>query len=200
MKLKFMSLIAIAGLLLVASAAQGQVIYDSTVTPLPGNLPSVGGEAYAFNELGDAVTFAGSVRNLRTVTVTMSSWGCQAGHWYSADCVTSPGATFNVDITVNIYAAGNPTPGPVITSKTQTFAIPYRPSSDNTNCTGGRWYKVSTGQCFNGLANNITFDLSSLNIVLPNSAVYGIVYNTSHYGPAPVGESAACYTSAGGCG
>lgn len=29
--------------------------------------------------------------------------------------------------------------------------------------------------------------------------VFGISYNTTHYGPNPIGESAACFTSSGGC-
>lgn len=97
--------------LLGASPALGQVIYDSTVSPLPGNLPSVGAEAYAFNQFGDGITFAGTSRNLTTVTVTLSSWGCQNGNWYSGNCVTTPGATFSVPITFNIYNAGSPAPG-----------------------------------------------------------------------------------------
>src|SRR5438552_2609633 len=103
-KIAALTIVALAAVLMTTGAvAQGQVIYDSTVSPLPGNLPSVGAEAYAFNELGDAVTFAGTARSPRAVTVTMSSWGCQAGHWGStADCVTTPGATFNIDITLNI--------------------------------------------------------------------------------------------------
>src|SRR2546421_3571285 len=106
-KIAASTIIALAAVLMTPDAvAQGQVIYDSTVSPLPGNLPSVGAEAYAFNEFGDAVNFAGTARSPRSVTVTMSSWGCQAGHWYTADCVTTPGATFNIDITLNIYNAG----------------------------------------------------------------------------------------------
>ena len=62
-------------LLLGATQAFGQVIYDSTVNPLPGNLPSEGAEAYSFNEFGDGITFAGTARNLNKVTVTMSSFG-----------------------------------------------------------------------------------------------------------------------------
>ena len=198
-KLVLSMIVTIVVSLFVGAAAYGQVIYDSTVSPLPGNLPSVGAEAYAFNEFGDAVNFAGTARSPLSVTVTMSSWGCQAGHWYTADCVTTPGATFNIDITLNIYNAGNPAPGSLIASRTQTFAIPYRPSSDNTNCTGGRWFQSSTGNCFNGLANNITFDLTSVNATLPNSIVYGIVYNTTSYGPQPIGPTAPCFTSSGGC-
>lgn len=192
----------VAAFLITTASAQGQVIYDSTVSPLPGNLPSVGAEAYAFNEFGDGVTFAGTSRNLRNVTVTLSSWGCQSGHWYSNDCVTAPGATFSVPITFNIYATGHPSPGSLIATRTQTFSVPYRPSADHTNCTlvnDGKWFDATDSVCFNGLAANITFNFSSQNVVLPNSAVYGIVYNTTSYGPSPIGTSASCFASSGGC-
>jgi hypothetical protein len=181
-----------------SAAGGGKVIYDSTVDPLPGNLPSVGAEAYSFTELGDEVTFAGKPRTVRRVTVTLSSWGCQAGHWYSGDCSTNRGATFALPITFNIYNSGaNNRAGALIATTTQTFDVPYRPSSDNTNCTGGRWSDGT--QCFNGLAVNVTFDFTSQHVRVPDTAVYGIAYNTSHYGPNPVGQGAACYTSSGGC-
>ena len=187
-------------LLLVFGAMQafGQVIYDSTVNPQPGNLPSVGAEAYAFDQFGDGITFAGTVRRAKTVTVTMSSWGCQSGNWYSNNCVTTPGATFPQSITLNIYAAGSPGPGAVLATRTQTFAIPFRPSA-SAICGDGTWYDSSSGTCFNGLANNISFDLTSLNLILPNSVVYGVVYNTSHYGPTPIGESPPCFSTPAGC-
>lgn len=177
-----------------ATASSGTVIYDSTVSPLPGNLPSYGAEAYSFAQVGDEVTFAGTARDLRSVTVTLSSWGCQSGHWYDATCVTAPGAAFSVPITLNIYQAGAPTPGPVIATRTQTFNVPYRPSSDNANCTGGRWYQASTNTCFNGLAYNVTFDFTSSSVALPDTIVYGISYNTTNHGPSPIGP-AACSTN-----
>jgi hypothetical protein len=180
-------------------AAGGHVIYDSTVSPLPGNVPSVGAEAYSFTELGDEVTFADNMRTLKQVTVTLSSWGCQAGHWFNADCSTAPGATFSLPITFNVYSVGaNNTAGAVIASKTQSFDIPYRPSTDSANCTTGRWFDGAQG-CFNGLAVNVTFDFSSQRVALPGTVVYGIAYNTSHYGPSPIGNGAACYSSSGGC-
>jgi hypothetical protein len=188
-------------LLLGATSAFGQVIYDSTVNPQPGNLPSEGAEAYSFNEFGDGITFDGTARNLSKVAVTMSSWACQSGRWSANNCVTTPGATFSQSVTLNIYAAGSPAPGAPIASRTQTFAIPYRPSADPL-CTGpnaGKWYDSSSGTCFNGLANNIVFDFSSLGVVLPNSVVYGIVYNTSNFGPSPIGTGPACYSSPDGC-
>jgi hypothetical protein len=180
-----------------SAAAGGKVIYDSTVDPLPSNLPSEGPEAYSFTEFGDEVTFVGNPRTVKRVTVTLSSWGCQAGHWYSADCSTSAAATFTLPITFNIYSPGaNNQAGTLIATTTQTFDVPYRPSSD-PNCTGGRWSDGT--QCFNGLAANVTFDFSSQRVKLPETVVYGIAYNTSHYGPNPFGQGAACYTSSAGC-
>jgi hypothetical protein len=180
-------------------AAGGHVIYDSTVAPLPGNLPSVGAEAYSFSELGDEVTFVDNTRTLKQVTVTLSSWGCQAGHWYSADCSTTPGATFSLPITFNIYTPGaNNTTGALITTRTQSFDVPYRPSTDSATCGDGRWSDGEQG-CFNGLAVNVTFDFSSERVRLPDTVVYGIAYDTSHYGPNPIGNAAACYSSSGGC-
>ena len=191
----------------VAKGGGGQqtsVIYSSLVaSPLHGNMPSVGGEAYAFNEFGNAVTFSTSKnRSLGNVVVTMSSWGCQTGSWFAGNCLTTPGATFSVPITFNVYGASpdGVVPGALITTATQTFVISYRPSA-SPKCTGpdaGKWYDNSLKTCFNGLATNITFGFSGP--TLPDSVVYGIAYNTTHYGYAPIGESAPCYTSAGGCG
>src|SRR6187455_3497741 len=77
-----------------APAPGTSVVYSSLVSsPLHGNMPSLGAEAYAFSELGNAVTLTdGTHRSLSNVVVTMSSWGCQSGHWYSADCLTTGGA------------------------------------------------------------------------------------------------------------
>ena len=176
------------------------VIYSSLVaSPLPGNLPSFGAEAYAFNEFGNEVTFAGTNRRLTNVVVTLSSWGCVTGHWYSSDCSTPAGATFSEPITLTIYnpPAANEVPG-VIATVTQTFAVPYRPSA-SPRCTGvnaGKWWDSSLKTCFNGAAVNVTFNLA--NVTAPNTVVYGIAYNTSHFGFAPITDSSSC--PAGGCG
>ncbi|HUQ33303.1 MAG TPA: hypothetical protein VM095_14375, partial [Pyrinomonadaceae bacterium] len=58
---------------------------------------------------------------------------------------------------------------------------------------------ATTSSCFNGLASNIIFDLGSLNILLPNLVVYGITYNTTSYGPTPIGTSAACFSTLQAC-
>ena len=185
-----------------ATQAFGQTaIYNNVPNPLPGNLPSVGYEANGASEFGDRVQFSlGTGRFLTTVVQTMSSWGCQTGHWNTGNCFTTPGTTFSHPITLNIYnvGAGNQV-GSLIGSVTQTFAIPYRPSADNTNCTGpdaGKWFNGTS--CFNGLATTITFNLG--NLVVPNQVIYGIAFNTSTAGYTPIGTSAACLLSAGGCG
>jgi hypothetical protein len=176
------------------------VIYDSTVDPLPGNQPSVGAEAYAFNQFGDEVTFAGRARDLKRVRVTLSSWACQSGNWYSATCVSGRHATFSVPMTFNIYAQGvNNRPGALIATQTKTFQVPYRPSTDSAHCTDGRWYDRHSGDCFNGLANNISFNFKHQHVSLPNSVIYGITYNTTHFGPSPIGMTAACYSTTAGC-
>lgn len=179
--------------------AKANVIYSSLLgKPLPGNSPSWAFESTSTSEFGNAVTFTGTNRTLNSVVVTMSSWGCVSGSWSTGNCVTPSGATFNVPITLNIYDVSPDSginPGGLITTVTQTFAIPYRPSA-STKCTDGKWYDGTTKTCFNGLANNVTFNFSG--VTLPDRIVYGIVYNTSHFGPNPITDSSAC--PAGGCG
>lgn len=180
------------------TAVKASVVYNSTIPNGPrSNLPSVGAEAYAFNEFGNEITLAGTARSLTSVSVTMSSWACVQGTWHAGNCSTPSGATFSQPITLNIYDPSDTvTP---IASATQTFAVPYRPSA-SVKCTGanaGKWYQSSSKTCFNGLADNVTFSFSG--VTLPDTVVYGIVYNTSHFGPAPQGEATACYATAAGC-
>src|ERR1700682_5714277 len=120
----------------VSGFAQGLPIYNNIPNPLPGNLDSWGYEATGTSEFGDRVAFAPATgRAAKTVTVTMSSFGCQAGHWYSSDCNTAPGATFSHPITLNIYVVGSGNaPGALLGTVSQTFAIPFRPSVDLVNC------------------------------------------------------------------
>jgi hypothetical protein len=185
-----------------AAPVKTSVIYNSLadLTPgnSPGNSPSVAFEANQVNEYGNAVTFGGTKRNLSSVVVTMSSWGCTSGHWNSGDCVTTAGASFTEPITLNIYNGDPNVAANLLTSVTQTFTIPYRPSA-SAKCTGanaGKWYGGSTKTCYNGLATNITFSFSG--VTLPDSVIFGIAYNTTDYGYVPIGSSTTC--PAGGCG
>jgi hypothetical protein len=141
--------------------------------------------------------------------VQLASWTCgnlQGG----TSCATTAGQTFNEPVTLNIYKApalGNSAPegtlikpGAVLATQTVTFAIPYRPSADNVNCTGanaGAWYDSDIDQatgspigCLNGLLDNITFNFG--HVTLPNTIVYGIAYNTTSWGYHPYGNTNAC--------
>lgn len=139
---------------------------------------------------------------------------CQSGTWFGHDCLTTVGSKFNEPITLNIYQApvsdpttqpdtpGSGLPGALIVSVTKTFAILYRPSENNTKCIGdeaGEWFDVARGECFNGLATNITYNLSSLSLTLPRNIVFGIAYNTSDYGAHPYGDATACHSTPQGC-
>ena len=192
--------LVVAGLLVspAAAAPTGSAhVFNSIPGTLPGNVSSVGFEATSASEFGDYARFAGNKRNLQRVSIVMSSWGCEDGTWNAGTCATTPGATFSHPITLTLYEnSGGGALGDTIVANTQTFAIPYRPSAD-PDCTGGRW-EAANGTCFNGLATIITFNFSG--VTLPGSVIYGVAYNTTHYGDVPIGESAPCFTEAGGCG
>ncbi len=192
---------ALGLVLIVLSAsstlAQG-LIYNVIPNPLAGNYPSQAFQAQQASEVGDRVTFAAGWRRLSKVTVTMSSWGCETGHW-TLGCTTTPGATFSHPITVNVYNVGpGNSVGSLITTLTTTQVIPYRPSSDFANCGDARWYDSAANLCYNGKAANITFDFSSQNVVLPNQVIVGIAYNTSNWGYAPIGTQ-PCDLTVQGC-
>ncbi|MEY2588654.1 MAG: hypothetical protein QOJ67_638 [Acidimicrobiaceae bacterium] len=184
-----------------ASSASGVTIYNSIPTPLPGNLVSQPFEAQQVSEFGDKVTFAGTARLLKDVTITMSSWACQTGSWVLGTCASTPGATSLVPITVKLYTNdANAFSGTSFAAVTQTVAVPYRPSA-SANCTGtdaGKWYDAASATCFSGKAANVTIDFSALNVTLPNTVIYGISYNTSNYGPTPYGPL-PCSSTPQGC-
>ena len=190
--------------IVATSKAQTVTVYNSIPNPLPPNVASEGPEAYAFSELGDGLNLAGPEgRTLDRVTVVLSSWGCQNGNWYTkGTCVTTAGATFAQPITVNVFSVvPGPTPavGSLLATTTQTFEIPYRPSSNSVNCDGTAWYDRKTETCYHGITVPITVDLSSLHVTLPSQIIVGVAFNTTHYGPVPIGEAAPCYSTGAGC-
>lgn len=168
------------------------VLYTST-DPGAGNIPSVGVEAYSFNQIGDEVVLR-RVARIKSVAVTLSSWTCESGSWNAGDCLTTPGATYTTPITLNIYKAsstdttmGETTPGGLLATVTKTFTIPFRPSA-SPHCTGGEageWFKNGQG-CFNRLAHTIAFRLSGLKTRLPRHVVWGVSYDSDTSGPEPI--------------
>ncbi len=191
--------LATAGFLIAgasSASAAPEEVYDNIPDPQPGNVSSWGYEATSTSEFGGQIALDGTARDALELTVLMSSWGCESGTWNGGDCSTTTGATFTHDITANIYEVGtNNEPGTLVDSITQTFAIPYRPSA-SAECTNGRWFDGTT--CYNGYATPITFDASD--VAWPDEVIVTLAYNTTHYGDEPIGSSASCFTTDGGCG
>jgi hypothetical protein len=187
------------GVLAPAGAAPPPVtVYDSIGPSVPGNVVSLGYQATQTSEFGDRVGLAGTARLLTSVTVEMSSWACQTGAWNTGDCATSPSATFSHPLTITLHNVDTSTGalGSVIATKTDTFAIPYRPSADPT-CADPKQWKDSGGICNSGIAAPVTFYFDA-SITLPEQLVWGLSFNTTSYGPAPIGAS-ACSATAQGC-
>lgn len=193
-----------------ASAGKKAVkAYNSIPKKVPGNVASVGFEATSMSEFGDEVQLLNTApTHLANFTVVMSSWGCESGGASTNDCLTSTGATFNLPITLDIYQGNGATvngavPGDLLLTQTRTFKIKYRPSRNVTQCTGaqaGEWWSNKDHSCYNGLAQEIKFGFPQAQLVLPSDIVWTISYDTTHHGYAPIGESAPCYASDGGCG
>ena len=176
-------LIALSALLFgaVCGFASPTVVFDNIPSTLPGNVASLGYQATQTDELGDQITLAGTDRLAHSATFTMSSWARQA-QWPSVGDLTG----FDHDVTLNFYGATSGyTPGPLLGSITQTFHMLYRPEGINPDGSGP--WDDGAGHFYNGLAFNITFDLSSMNLVLPNTFVYGLAYSSGNYGTNPQG-------------
>jgi hypothetical protein len=199
-------------------------IFGLNPTTIPLNVFSQGAEAYGFTALGDGFTLAGRTGGtLNTVTVVLSSWACQSGSFQYGSgptaCVTTPGATYSMPVTVNVYSVNSsgtslegvspsPAPGTLLATVTQSFNMPYRPSSNFVDCpatasvSGGyyEWYNAQTQTCQDGIDFAITFDLASKNVKLPTSEIIvTFSYNTSDYGAAPYGDSTPCHATTEGC-
>jgi hypothetical protein len=175
--------------------------YNSIPSKVSGNVPSLSFEGAPADEFGDEVALGGKARTLESMSVLLSSWGCESGGWSTNDCQTTPGATFAVPITFTIYTDDNGTAGAVLARTTPTVTVPYRPSA-SSQCAGadaGKWYNSKDRTCYNGLPYLASVDLSSLGVSLPDQVIWSVQYNTTTSGYTPVG-AATCTTEPGGCG
>ena len=124
--------------------------------------------------------------------------GLSERSWYADNCITGAGAKFAWPITVNVYEVGPAdSVGAKLASGSKTFTMPYRPSA-SPKCTGeqaGEWW--GKGSCWHGKAFKISISLKAAK--LPANAIVSVAYNTTHHGPSPIGEAAACFSSSAGC-
>ena len=180
----------------VPAFAASQVVYDAlpSVTPAT-NYTSQPFQAQQTNEFGDYIHLGGTARMLNTVTVTMSDWA-QYSEYSTDSRYSGNNQTWTHPITLNIYTnhlGSNGVPDQKIATVTQNITIPWRPAGDpscpNTGYGAGYAWKNSSGVCVNGLAFNATFDLSSLNVTLPNDIIVSVAYNTQTWGYSPIGTA-----------
>jgi MYXO-CTERM domain-containing protein len=163
------------------AAASDEVIFNSIPDTLSTNYTSQAYQAQQVSEFGDRISFGGSARQLSSASVTMSMWA-RYEEWnlggvnYGTGAYAGDGYTQR--FTFNIYNAGTgSTPGSLIGSVTQDKYIQYRPTVWN----------LPSGSPASGIAQTISFDLSGLNITLPESIVWGLAFNTQTYGVSPTG-------------
>jgi hypothetical protein len=90
---------------------------------------------------------------------------------------------FNQLLTLTIYnVAPGDTVGAPIVSDTVDASIPWRPEA-SAGC-GTAWL-ASDGQCYSGLATEVTFDFASF--TAPGQVIYGLSFNTETHGSNPIG-------------
>ncbi len=166
-------------------------IFDNIPAPLAPNYPSLGYEATAASEFGTEVnTSLGDNEPLASASVVLSNWAGEndsafgGPNWTSFD---DGEGGFEQGLTLNFYNvnATDPTlPGTKIGSVTQTFNVLWRPPGTGTGASGV-YYTASDNNNYYGLAQTVTFDLSSAGITVPGQFIYTLAFNTSDYGADP---------------
>ena len=154
----------------------------------PQAYPSLPFQARQAQEMGQVVQFTGdSPRDLDAVEVMFVNRACETGS--GVTCVTTPGATFTIPVTVNVWevagTAEAPAGGDLITSVTEDTAVAYRPSADE-RCADGRFWAEGIGEdgagsCANGYAVPISFD-SFPSVELPDEVVVSVRFDTQNTG------------------
>jgi hypothetical protein len=149
-------------------------------SPVPYNVFSLGYEATSTAEFGQGVQLAGAGGALLSqADVLMSDWALESTY---ETVGTSTG--FYVPLTLDFYEVGpGDSVGSLFAIDTIDALILWRPEA-SSSCTSGAWL-AGDGNCYNGLAQVVTFDLGGLSV--PNQFIYGLAFNTTDYGADPTG-------------
>jgi hypothetical protein len=181
-----------SGALAGAATASNEVIYNNIPGPHVG-LPALGFASDAVAEFGGEVQFAGTNRTSPVIGVELASYACQEGG-DNEGCKSAHGSAFEWPITLNIYEVGSgDAVGPLITTETSTFKIPYRPSESSKCPEVGGYSKGFGKQCQLSLMHQIRFTLPR--VTLPSKAILAVAYNTASYGKHPTGNGEGPYNA-----
>jgi hypothetical protein len=171
-------------ILLCATISKAAIAYNN-IGAIPPNVVSIGFEANAINEFGNYIILNPSEIPLENITSAILVLSSQETH---SDFPTYPAEGFNHIIQINFYQPNtSSTPvsaGPLIYSASKAFTVPWKPEN-NGSCPAGRWY-APDGNCYSGIAFQAIFNFSSP-ASLPNPVIFGVAYNTQHYGTCPMG-------------
>jgi len=164
------------------------IVFNSIPIPTPPNVPSEGFECCGNAEFGDQITLAGTARKGVSATVLMSDWALHSQY----PALSTAGFTHPITLSIYSDAAHAAVHTPDVGTFTQSFLIPWRPEADPTCANPAAW-RASNGNCYNGFATPITFNLGGS--VLPDTFIYGIAYNTRSLGYAAIGGASGPYDS-----
>lgn len=161
-------------------AANPVIVYDNIPGILPPNIVRLGYQANQTAEFGGLVRFDSSQRNLMAAVIVLSDWA-MASTWGSTD----PG--WYHPITLNLYNvdASSGTSREPDCEQDADVLVPWRPEPD-PSCPGGTAWRSSNGNCYNGLAFEVTFFFDGL--LVPDQLIYGVAYNTNTWRAHPIGQ------------
>jgi hypothetical protein len=158
------------------------------------NPVSLGYGATSSTEFGSQIALSGEGGAIDPeVEVLFSVWTCETGEWNSG-CVTTPGATFDAPLTLNVYAVGSEnSAGALLATTTETATLPFRPTSDCPS--DATKFLAGDGTCNHGLPTPVTFDVAA---TLPHKVIVAVEFdptgplaalNVALEGPATVGSN-----------
>jgi len=141
---------------------------------------SHGFQAQGTTELGNLVNFSGTARKLNTIKVNMVTYA-QSNSWTSWAATNSSASAsgYNHELILRVYSLTSSNTVQLLTFQTNNVLVPWAQPSGTNSFTG----LPNTGQAF-----TVSYDFSAANILLPDSAIISIGFNTQTYGDFPIGS------------
>lgn len=188
-KLPFHSALACPGWLLsllflsvFSGRAATVTIFDNIPEPGQTNYNtsyfSHGFQAQGTSELGNLVNFAGTARKLDTIKVSMVTYA-PSNNW-TAWAATNSSATstgYYHDLILRVYSLTSSNTVQLLAYQTNSVLVPWAQPSGTNSFTG----LPNTGQAF-----SVSYNFSAANLILPDSAIISIGFNTQTYGDTPI--------------
>lgn len=142
---------------------------------------SHGFQAQGTTELGNLVNFAGTARKLDTVKVNMVTYA-QSNSWtaWAATNASATASGYYHDLILRVYSLTSSNTVQLLTYQTNNVLVPWAQPTGINSFTG----LPNTGQAF-----TVSYDFSAANILLPDSAIISIGFNTQTYGDFPIGSA-----------